>query len=82
MKTAEEWIKEYNDTRYSEDRKLIFKDGSLIKQIQLDAWKQGMTDAMEIADSLSDITTRQNQTPSQYDIRNAIKKECDNRKDM
>ena len=44
MKTAEEWKIEYDSTRYAplSERKLIPRDGSFTRAIQLDAMKEGM----------------------------------------
>lgn len=47
MKTSDEWVKQYKAERSNPDRKLLFGDGSLIKAIQLDAVKHGMTLAAE-----------------------------------
>jgi tRNA(His) 5'-end guanylyltransferase len=52
MKTAEEWS-EYELGLLPATKIVLRLDGKtyadIIKQIQLDAWKQGMTDAAEIA---------------------------------
>lgn len=48
MKSAEKWILEYpiDGVRSIDGLRRIEKDGiNFIKQIQLDAWKQGMSDA-------------------------------------
>lgn len=52
MKTAQEWQHEIGyDTDYSPEEKPDEPkvDLDTIKAIQLDAWKQGMTDASQIA---------------------------------
>lgn len=59
MKTAEEWANEYDNLyrKYDKDADEQVGEGIvpsehiheiIIKQIQLDAWKQGMTDAADI----------------------------------
>lgn len=54
MKSAEVWANEVGETVmmdcFAGDRSALPGDPTmkLIKQIQLDAWKQGMTDAAEI----------------------------------
>jgi hypothetical protein len=45
MKTATEWFKEGRSKTRNYDESVAF-----LKQIQLDAWQQGMTDAAEIAE--------------------------------
>lgn len=63
MKTAEEWSKEFNTEYNKLDKEADEKIGEgvvpqehileiIIKQIQLDAWKQGMSDAANMAGEL------------------------------
>ncbi len=47
MKTAEEWLKEVKGNPITGG--YLFPED--IEEIQLDAWKQGMTDAVGICDS-------------------------------
>lgn len=55
MKTFQEWIKEYRDDQTSDEpRKLSFRNGDLIKAIQLDAYEKGIRDAAEKADDYND----------------------------
>ena len=63
MKRAEEWYRVYNeqksDARYQhKPRTLRASDGTLFKAIQLDAWKQGMTDAAEIVKEWRDCYSK------------------------
>lgn len=37
MKTPEQWVSEYNSERFETRRKLVFRDGSLVRAIQHDA---------------------------------------------
>lgn len=50
VKTAKKWYAEYCNDRKLPDsqRKLGASNGDLIRAVQLDAWKQGMTDAAEV----------------------------------
>lgn len=49
MKTAEEWFNELvARPKYQSDCNAIISQGTIM-QIQLDAWRQGMTDAAEIS---------------------------------
>ncbi len=48
MKSAEEWVKLYNAERFNKVRKFTFHNGDLVKQIQLDAMREGMRRASEI----------------------------------
>ena len=49
MKSAEEWTKELSAFRAKTHcLDMPFQTKEMIKQIQLDAWKQGMSDAEEI----------------------------------
>ena len=50
MKTAEQWFKEIIPYSYQNSMDLLVLD---IKQIQLDAWKQGMTDADTIISNIA-----------------------------
>jgi len=49
MKIWQEWVKEYQEHRldFPRDPKWRFNNGELIKAIQLDAFKAGMTEAAE-----------------------------------
>lgn len=53
MKEAKEWYAEYCADRKlpASQRKLGASNGDLIRAIQLDAWKQGMTDAKQIVEN-------------------------------
>jgi hypothetical protein len=51
MKTAQEWIGELKCFDPLEPSHIMESD---VKQIQLDAWKQGMTDASQICDMRAD----------------------------
>jgi hypothetical protein len=52
MKTAEKWMQELAFRRKNpEDCNAIVTQG-IIQQIQMDAWRQGMMDAAEIADDV------------------------------
>jgi hypothetical protein len=50
MKTAEEWVTEYEATRHlpRKERKLIHSNGSYIKAVQLDAYLAGLRKADEV----------------------------------
>lgn len=48
MKSAEEWVKLYNAEKFNKVRKFTFHNGDLVKQIQLDAMREGMRMASEI----------------------------------
>lgn len=48
MKTPEEWIEYCNESKLFRDDHLTTASTSDIRAIQLDAWRQGMTDAAEI----------------------------------
>lgn len=60
MKTAEEWVKIRKEMPLSVDwgdtKEVIDKEfATFIKQIQLDAWKQGMSDAANIVDKTNSV---------------------------
>lgn len=60
MKTAEEWIRELLNTNTKKG--INHPYFAIIKTIQLDAWKQGMSDAIKLADTckMCGIISKQN----------------------
>lgn len=82
MKTTKEWCKEVTVGAIlsgGEHRLTEHKNTELIKQIQLDAWKQGMLDSTYIALRLSIKTPNMQRAEGLSDLVTLIKKEIENK---
>ncbi len=89
MKTAKEWIKEtFIDLNLSHVQMQGVKDImdwrlKLIKTIQLDAWRQGMSDASRIAfDTTTERVMSQMKTDGALDTQLRIEQARDNKKEL
>lgn len=49
MKTPEEWIDHCKETKLMPGEDMVLASTSDIEAIQLDAWRQGMSDAAQVA---------------------------------
>lgn len=82
MKKAEELIEEFPILVVGDKEQYRQKYINFIKQIQLDAWREGMSEAAQLCEGLDSRFVRDPDThfgrtivePSQYDCRNAISK--------